>query len=413
MRELRKQRNISFRDLARLTLASKSKLYQIETGRVVPDAETAQLIDNALNACGDLARLAQLGQEGQPAPLLPRREFLGVAASAVALAPLMDHLKAGRQLGGNLVRQLLMNTARLRRLDDYFGGADTYELFAEEVEATALLLHEGSYPEATGRQLLALLSEQAQLAGWAAFDAGWQPQARHMYELSLQAAQEAGDPSLTGNAFAFLGYQRLTVGEPPIEDLTAACEWAERGSPPKVRTLLHCRRAWAHANIGDASQTQRHLDIAADALTVSAQAAEPDWVYWVDGLEHDIMTGRCWAALRRPLRAIKALEDALDCYDDTHGRDKGLYLSFLADAYLEANEIEQACAVASKAMDLCAGVGSVRPHERIRNLIGRMEPVQPAVADLRTRAEQVFNLRQLSAPPTGRTAVTLQPGTRR
>jgi len=52
------------------------------------------------------------------------------------------------------------------------------------------------------------------------------------------------------------------------------------------------------------------------------------------------------------LRAITVLGGALSSYADTHGRDKALYLMFLAETYLEADEVEQSCAIARRAMDL-------------------------------------------------------------
>lgn len=57
------------------------------------------------------------------------------------------------------------------------------------------------------------------------------------------------------------------------------------------------------------------------------------------------MTGRCWAEPHQPLRAIPALEDALARYDDTRARDRALYLSWLAAAYLDAGEVEHATAI--------------------------------------------------------------------
>ncbi|WP_405615955.1 hypothetical protein [Streptomyces sp. NBC_00076] len=86
---------------------------------------------------------------------------------------------------------------------------------------------------------------------------------------------------------------------------------------------------------------------------------------WVDRNELQIMTGRCWTELRRPLRAVPVLETALARYDDTHARDKSLYLSWLAAAYLHAGEVEQAAAVTGRALELSAGVASVRPRERL------------------------------------------------
>lgn len=406
MRALRDERGLSLRSLERPTLSSKSELHKIETGLTKPNADTAELIDAALGAGGELAALVQQ----QTGAVLPRREFLGVAAGAtVAMVPAMDHLVAGRRIGGELVDQLLLKTARLRRLDDFVGGADTYLMFADEVCVTRSLLREGSYLETTGRQLLAVLAEQAQLAGWAAFDAGWHTEAYEMYSLSLQAARDATEPALAGNAMAFIGYQRLTMGRSAVDDLTAACDTADRTATPVVRTLLHCRRAWAHANEGQAAEAQQHLDQALTALREPAGRPEPDWVYWVDELEYEIMTGRCWAALRRPLRAINALESAMRSYKDTHGRDKALYLSFLADAYVDTNEIEKACSVASRAMDVSAGVGSIRPRQRLEAVLRRMDGSAQCVNELRAKAAEWASLRQLSAAPTPGTAMIPQP----
>lgn len=67
-------------------------------------------------------------------------------------------------------------------------------------------------------------------------------------------------------------------------------------------------------------------------------------MFWVDETEVQIMAGRCWSELRRPLRAVPILESVLARYDDTHARDKALYLTWLAVAYLDAAEPEQAAA---------------------------------------------------------------------
>jgi len=72
------------------------------------------------------------------------------------------------------------------------------------VKSSQRLAKTASYDSATGRALFALIAEQAQQAGWSAFDAGWQSEARALYELSREAAKEARSESLTGNALAFL-----------------------------------------------------------------------------------------------------------------------------------------------------------------------------------------------------------------
>ncbi|MGA6159249.1 hypothetical protein ACPEIC_38575 [Stenotrophomonas sp. NPDC087984] len=137
-----------------------------------------------------------------------RREFFRASAGAglVLGLPELTQINAGRRIDRDVPEQLRQRTARLRRLDDVLGGGDTYRVYLGEYKATKTMLREGSYTEETGRDLLSVLSEQAQLAGWAAFDAGKHADARDLYEDSHKAATEAKDAALAGNALAFLAY---------------------------------------------------------------------------------------------------------------------------------------------------------------------------------------------------------------
>lgn len=114
-----------------------------------------------------------------------------------------------------------------------------------------------------------------------------------------------------------------------------------------------------------ASRTEAALESAEAALDDFAGAPQPGWVVWVDRTELEIMSGRCWAELNRPLRAVPLLEAALVRYDSTHARDKALYLSWLTDAYTSAGEVEQAAGATGRALELCHGVVSVRPRQRL------------------------------------------------
>lgn len=262
------------------------------------------------------------------------------------------------------------------------------------------MIKDGSYSEATGRQLLAVLAEQAQLAGWAAFDAGQHSDADRLYRTSLAAARDADNPPLIGNALAFLAYQQLDLGKPATATAAASCDAADTATPG-VRALLNLRAGWAYAVTGDAALTQQHLDQGTACLAGHDDRPEPDWVWWVDRVEGDIMAGRCWAVLNRPLRAIPVLERALAGFGDTQARDKSLYLSWLADAYLDANEVEQACATASVVARLAAGVGSIRPGQRLYEILGRLEPhaALPCVVELRSLASEMPTHHRLSSTP--------------
>jgi len=99
------------------------------------------------------------------------------------------------------------------------------------------------------------------------------------------------------------------------------------------------------------------------------------------------------------MRAIPTLEHALAGYSDTHARDKALYLTFLARAYLDANEIEQACAVARRAVELAYGVTSTRPRQSVAAFVAELDPNQPAASELRDLVREWVS-QPLPAAPT-------------
>lgn len=374
-------------------------------GAVTTFEKIAQIAD-ALRIPGRLVGLAPRQWEA-PAPPLPassghgrgpdadgedvqRRKFIQASAGAglaVGL-PELARPRVGSRIGGDYPERLRERTARLRRLDDVLGGGDTYRVYLGEYAATKAVLRDSTYTEHTGRALLSVLAEQAQQAGWAAFDGGRHRDATGLYEASHKAAAEAGDAELAGNALAFLAYQTINGDrQASIGVASRAVDEAGPGAAPGVRALLYERLAWAHAVAGNGADTEHALAAAQTALS-EVEGQQPDWVAWVDQTELQIMTGRCWTELRRPLRAVPVLEDALSRYDDAHARDKSLYLSWLADSYLTAGEVEQAAATTGRALDLASGVASVRPRQRLAPVLRRLgeHKALPAVAEVLDKA---------------------------
>ncbi|HEY2763121.1 MAG TPA: hypothetical protein VGJ13_03780 [Pseudonocardiaceae bacterium] len=296
--------------------------------------------------------------------------------------------------------ELRGNFARLRRLDDHLGGADTYSLYSAEVEKTVGLLKNASLSAATQRELLTLLAEQTQQAGWAAFDAGWQREAQSLFQRSYTVAKEANDPSLAGNALALQSYQLLSTGTVATELTEKSCSIAARNVHPAVQSLLYQRAAWTYAVASDAERAVQALGRAEEALTTTGgDEPGPDWATWAhSATEFRIMTGRCWTELRRPLRAVPVLETAMSEYGDSHARDKALYLSWLADAYIDAGEIEQATATINRAVTLAANVASARPRGRITAVLKRLEA---PTSQLNSLSDQSSPGTLSDLPPTG------------
>lgn len=366
-------------------------------GRITSFEKIVQIAD-ALRVPGRVVGLAPRPWEADAVPAgtssiengpnLHRRTILKAATTTglAAALPALHHPKAPKRIDNAYVDRLRARTARLRRLDDILGGGDTHRVYLGEVQYTKRLLRDGSFTDGSRLRLTAVLAEQAQQAGWAAFDGGRTHDADALYRESLDAARTAQDTDLYGNSLAFLAYN--TIADNRRTAVTFAedsCATITAKTPSSVRALLYERLAWACAVDNQPTGTERALVAARQALA-DAQPGEvqPDWSAWVDDTELDIMTGRCWTELRRPLRAVPVLTTALARYSDDHARDKALYLSWLADAYLTAGEIEQAALTTGRALELSSAVASIRPRQRIAPLLDQLRPHTglPAVRDV-------------------------------
>lgn len=306
-------------------------------------------------------------------PSVRRRTVLQAATGGLAATlPALQAMAAPKAITIEYVDRLRERTARLRRLDEILGGGDTYRTYLGEYQASKALLRSASFTDDSRRSLMSVVAEQAQQAGWAAFDGGRSAEAKSLYQESKALAQEAGDGDLLGNSLAFLAYQTADPGE-AVAIAARSCAALTDSTPAGVRALLHERMAWAYAVADQKEGAERAMEDARTALAGRKDGEpQPDWVSWVDATELDIMAGRCWAELRRPMRAVPVLEGALARFDDTHARDKALYLTWLAEAYCAAGEVEESANVVGRALDLSAGVASVRPRQRLATVLGEL-----------------------------------------
>jgi hypothetical protein len=71
-----------------------------------------------------------------------------------------------------------------------------------------------------------------------------------------------------------------------------------------------------------------------------------------------------------PVTANPSDDPRLADFDDAYARDKALYLSWLADSYLNAGEVEESAATVSRALDLTTGVAAVRPRQQLSRALG-------------------------------------------
>ena len=282
--------------------------------------------------------------------------------------------RAGRQIGEGLTRTVERRVEQLRHMDDFIGGDDLYELVGNEVRSTISILNEAGYSESIGKRFLTATGELCQLAGWTAADAGLHAAAGRYYTAGIHAAHESDNAPLAANLISSLSYLYSNVGHPGEAVLLAHTAYvgARHGASATTQALLQERVAWAHARAGELRQTQRALGEAEVAYERRNPGDDPPWVYWLDRDEIDVMAGRCYTELHRPRQAEPLLRSVLDRYCEDRVRESLLYTSWLAESYVQTEDIDQAAAQATRALILSTRVNSSRSRERVQFLRRRL-----------------------------------------
>lgn len=284
------------------------------------------------------------------------------------LAPLK--VRRGRRVGALDITDLAGRIHGLRLADDVMAGGDLIAPALRELRSAVKLYREGAHTEEIGRALLARIGELAQIAGWIAADAGQRSEAERIYRLGLSAAQQADDVTGVGNLSGSLAYMWANNGQ-----AQQAVELARAGlsddAPPKARALHWDRVAWAHTQADEPKPAIRALGEAREALDQD-HGDNPPFLYWVSQDELTVMEARVYTELHRPLRAVPILTEVLARYDATRPRELALYLSWLAVAYADANEPEEAAATARRVVLMSADVASDRTAERVRVVLDRL-----------------------------------------
>ncbi|MEU7902186.1 helix-turn-helix transcriptional regulator [Actinoplanes sp. NPDC049118] len=383
----------SLRDVASEAHMDAGHLSRIERsvrGGQLPSPEIVDALDRALGAEGALVAFREQGARlwrldaglWRPADSERLAEALvaekPTAENAVTLAhqwliaepPQVYQMRAGRRVGRGTVATVEQRVQQLRLLDDHVGGTDTHALVTAERDATADLLKAGSYTEAVGRRLLVAIGELCQLAGWTLSDAGQHKRAEQVYLLGVRAAHAGGDVAGAANNLSSLAYQVANVGDRREAETLARSAYAgaKDAATATTRALLAERVAWAAARRGDASAAERALGTVETAFADRKPDDDPIWTYWLNDDEIQVMAGRVWTQLRRPLRAVPILEHATAGYGEDTGRETALYLTWLAESLLQANEVERAAGAAARALQLSRAAGSARAEDRVTEL---------------------------------------------
>jgi transcriptional regulator with XRE-family HTH domain len=379
----------------------KTQLSRWENGHVTPDFYQALLCElygaSPLQLGFGIQELPSdlSGEIGSAGVLLNKREWTrddlrilsesfdeAVSNSALSDIEMLAHewlaadkpqiveLSAGRRISDSLITTIERRAAQLRRADDFVSGRTSHALVHQEIKATTSLLDDAALTDDQARRILSVTGELAQLAAWVAADAGLYRDAAKYAEGGVVAANAAGNAPLAGHIISTLSYQLANTGNPRQAALLARTAYAggRRGATATTKALLLERVAWADAKSGDLANCERTLGQVNEDFSQAKPEDDPDWAYWLNSTEIDVMAGRCYTELKLATKAEPLLRNAVSGYDDTHIRENALYLSWLAEDYILLNEIDTGSEIAAQVLELKNLANSARTDERLRHL---------------------------------------------
>ncbi|ACU76148.1 putative DNA-binding protein [Catenulispora acidiphila DSM 44928] len=275
------------------------------------------------------------------------------------------------------------------QLDDQLGGDVLYAPLSQYVARMAVAV------EVDPSDGLLAFGQLSQMAGWLAVDGNRHGEARRFLTTAVYVGHEADDPGLAASATAYMSLHAMYRGEPGTALALAKTARAtdESALTPLTRTMLATREARAHAGLGNERECLRALDDTRSSYDGNGQVEEPLWLSYVDKVEVAAQEGACYLGLGRPREAEAALTNALSLLDE-HAphrvRDRVHYLSRLAKTHLLVSDVEQACAVATEALQLSEAIGSARVAERLSEFREALAPF----ADTRAGREFAERLKQ-------------------
>ncbi|MDA3624235.1 helix-turn-helix transcriptional regulator [Saccharopolyspora sp. WRP15-2] len=350
LRAKREAAGLSLSRMAQRTHFARSYLSMIETGKrpvaddVVAAYEQVLGVPLALNP-GDPLRVAH--------------EWL------VNDSPVAVHTRSGRKVSESLASELEQRVIELRHLDDVVSCRDLLPAITKELGEAEQLVSTASFKEPVGRRLFVAVGELSQLAGWVASDAGEYARAQRFYMSGVGAAREARDRVLGSQLLSSLSYQIANIGDPAEAALLArTAVMGAESATPAVRALLLERVAWASARARETDATWRALDAVDDSFEQRGDG-EPEWVYWLNRNEIDVMAGRCMIELGRPNDAEPLLANAIANYPPEHAREVALYLTWLAESHARAGDLDAARQAIQRARSYAETVSSARTDLRL------------------------------------------------
>lgn len=279
-------------------------------------------------------------------------------------------LPAPTRLGHGDIERLQQSIAHLRELDDQYGSGSVYTATGRTFQRLRSFVEHASYNEATGRALRELVGRAAGHAGWLAFDADRDDDARRWWMEAIQWSRLA--ESVSVGALASMALQASDQHRPrEVLELTTTAQ--RTASTPRLKADLLAREAQGHAGQGDSASALAALRRARSLADQPRHDDDPAWIDLYAPAEFASHERRVALLLGDLAATEEAARTALALHDPiAYPRNHALYLTYLADALVRRCELDEAAAIAKQASIMAASLDSPRVTRQLHAVTQRL-----------------------------------------
>ncbi|MEO3787706.1 helix-turn-helix transcriptional regulator [Actinocorallia sp. B10E7] len=309
-----------------------------------------------------------------------------------------EHAGRSRRVGMPDVRRIQEATRAFASMDRRHGGGMVRPAVVDYLHTRVAPLLAGTYPDRVGAALLTAAATMTGLAGWEAYDLRLDGLAQRHYGQALGLAKAADDPMTAAWVLTVMSQQAIDLGRPVwAVRLARAARRSGRdaGAPPRVRAALALREARATAlraelsEVPDGHTARRVRRLLEEVETTFALATpgdeEPSWISDLGPAEIAAEAGCAWRMIGEAGRAAACAREALAGFGTAYPRSAQFNVVHEAQALARLGELDEAVAVARRAVPMANGLTSRRARALLKSFTAELSPHQghPVVREWR------------------------------
>ncbi|MER6196028.1 XRE family transcriptional regulator [Streptomyces sp. NPDC001586] len=273
------------------------------------------------------------------------------------------------------------------------GGGLIRQLSAASIQWAIRLLSVDCPPQLRS-DFLAAVARLGLVAGASQFDVHQHEEARLAFKVAVECAEEGKHWHLRAKGYSFLARQAAWTG-----DADDALTHAEKGLvrsdrlTATERAMLHTARARAFGKLRDVQETLAAIGAADDAFAQRRPEEDPPWMAYYDEAQHNGDTAHALFDLavgidtHDPAEAVTRFQRAVHGHGPGFERSRAMSCTKLASLVMYRGDPSEAVALGNTALDLGAGLTSLRAADDLRELgrVAGRHPRLPGTAILRER----------------------------